>query len=215
MTYIDNVIHAFLLAGEKLDSKVHISVFDQRIKPTNASFPRRILPTSASIRLPEDVAVQQTKAETDVLDLALPPMRNRFDQWFDLQHIDPENPTDAYIPVAGQAYYISNGEPLSFWAFARALWFEYAGYTKSTWKLPAEVGLLYVTIENAICRLFGRHSSMPKEYVYYSIAKRYYNIEKARRMLGYEPIVGLNQGIHMGVKVRLFNLSASPYRLKQ
>ena len=203
LTYIDNVIHAHLLAVSKLGTSVTISAFRNRLRNVDVSLPRRPIPTSATVRLPADVNTsQKTHVEDNPeSEPLLPSARNRFDQWFDLQQIPSEDQENASIPVAGQAYFISNGENPPFWSWMRAVWCEYSGYSKSMWAIPGEIALAYATVENAFCRLRGRSSTMPKPYIQLALASRYTNIEKARRLLGYEPVMGLDEGLRLAVKV--------------
>lgn len=203
LSYIDNVVHAHLLAAEKLGTSVPSSVFDYRIKPTSASLPRRKLPTSLTTGGGSGSGVVDTE-KADLLlaeEPRLPAGRNRFDQWFDLQSIPAEDKEKVEIPISGEAYFISNGEALPFWSWARAIWYAYAGHDRKMFALLPDVGLGFVTLENWWCWLVGKESAMPKAAVYYSITKRTYNIEKARRLLGYEPLVGVDEGLKRSIKV--------------
>ena len=49
----------------------------------------------------------------------------------------------------------------------------------------------------------GKEAGFTRYRVGYSCATRYHNIEKARRVLGYEPEVGLEEGVRRMVEVRL------------
>lgn len=205
-TYIDNVVHAHLLAAEKLGSRVHVGEFDERLKPVSLSVDRRQLPTSRTSPLPGDGGAQMIHDTQDVgkEDPPLPALRNRLDQWFDLKFVPAEERDAAFLPVAGEAYFISNGEPVPFWSWGRAIWHEYTGHhNRKMFALPPEVGLMYATAENWLCWLLGKQSAIPKTYITLSSSKRYYNIEKARRMLGYEPLVGLDEGLKRSIQVRL------------
>lgn len=198
-TYVDNIIHGHLLAAEKLADKVHVSVFDERTPVVQGSLPRRKLPTSETAPLTGDNLTEEEKKE---LDPPLPAVRNRFDQWFDVCQLDREkHAEDCYIPIAGQVFYVTNGEPVPFWSWARAIWYEYAKYDRPLRALPGFVGLAYAGVLETIGKITGRPSLMTPAKVKYSIAKRYYNIEKARRLLGYEPIVGLQDGLERTIAV--------------
>jgi len=195
LTYVGNVVHAHLLAAEKLGTSVPASVFDDRLKPTSPSLPRRRLPTSVDNAQANGSAPAPTEGEP-----ILSANRNRFDQWFDLQSIPESDKDTVQLPIAGEAYFVSNGEPLPFWSWARAIWQAYSGHDRKMFALPPDIGLAFVTLENWYCWLVGKESTMPIEKVYYSITKRTYNIEKARRMLGYEPIVGVDEGLKLSIQ---------------
>lgn len=197
-TYIDNVVHAHLLAATKLGDSVHYTVFNERLRPVAASIPRRMIPTSKNV---PSTSGDQVVAQDDSIDPPIPATRNRLDQWFDLQYVPEEDKDVAYLPIAGEAYFITNGEQVPFWNWARKIWHEYAGHSKKMFGLPVDIGLAYATIENALCSLMGKESAIPKNRISLSVCKRYYNIEKARKMLGYEPVIGLDEGLKIAVKV--------------
>lgn len=215
-TYVGNVVYAHMLALEKLGTSVPASVFNDRLSPVKGSLPRRKLPTS--VTAPSSDAKESEAALTEEggqIDPPLPAARNRFDQFFSLQNVSPEELEDACLTVAGQAFYITNGEPVPFWSWARALWYEYAGHDKSMINLPTEIGLIYARVLSAACWLAGKESSLPVASVYYSTARRYYNIEKARRILGYEPqttlVDGMKEAVAVSVETRLLRwLSFEP-----
>lgn len=196
------MVYAHLLAVEKLGTSVPASVFDDRLAPVKGSLPRRKLPTS--ITAPSSDAKDAEAALTQQggqIDPPLPAARNRFDQFFSLQSASPDDPENSRVHVAGQAFYITNGEPIPFWSWARALWYEYAGHDQKMINLPTEIGLIYARVVSAACWITGKESSLPVASVYYSTSKRYYNIEKARRVLGYEPQTTLVDGMKEAVAV--------------
>jgi sterol-4alpha-carboxylate 3-dehydrogenase (decarboxylating) len=47
----------------------------------------------------------------------------------------------------------------------------------------------------------GKQPGFTRERVGYSCSSRWFNIEKARRVLGYEPDVGIQEGIAISAKV--------------
>lgn len=143
-----------------------------------------------------------SEEEKKALDPPLPATRNRFDQWFDVDYVDREKDIDdCYIPIAGQVFYVTNGEPVPFWSWARAIWHEYASYDRALWALPTAVGMAYASVFDVIGRITGKPQAMSATKMKYSIAQRYYNIEKIRRMLGYEPLVGIDEGLKRSIAV--------------
>ena len=104
--------------------------------------------------------------------------------------------------MAGQAFFITNGEPIPFWDFPRAVWAEYNGHEPGfVVALPVSVGLLAGSGAELFGKLSGKTPNLTRGKVVYSTVNRYYNIEKARRVLGYEPQVGLQEGIKRAVAV--------------
>ncbi len=63
------------------------------------------------------------------------------------------------------------------------------------------LGLTLAGWAETFSRLTGRESQFTRYKVTYSASSRYYNIEKARRALGYSPIVSVEEGIRRSVDV--------------
>ncbi|GAA6019613.1 hypothetical protein JCM10207_006943 [Rhodosporidiobolus poonsookiae] len=203
-TYVDNVVHAHLVAAERLGQSVPLSVLDARTHAVDLTVPRRKLPTS-NFR-PESLLAKEKELDPSFQndphgDAPLLAARNKFDQYY------PDTVTSTLdlnekgeIPIAGQAFFITNGEPVPFWDFPRAVWAAYNGHVPSfTVPLPAFVGLAIAGIAEAVMGLLGKTPNMTKGKIVYSTVNRFYNVEKARRILGYEPIVGLEEGIKRAV----------------
>jgi len=117
------------------------------------------------------------------------------------------------LQVAGQAFFITNGEPCYFWDFARAVWHgldakfpEARKNKRSQIVLPRVIGLAAATGAEWFSWLVGKEPTFTRMKVSYSCATRWHNIEKARRVLGYEPEVGLHDGVKklVEVSVRMF-----------
>ena len=113
--------------------------------------------------------------------------------------------------VDGEAFFITNDSPVPFWDFMRKIWAE-AGWTggdRKPWVIPAPLGHF---IASAIVWVFWIFTlgfvpapvSLVK-VMNFSTQTRTYNIEKAKKRLGYLPIVGLEDGIRRGVRWHLQN----------
>jgi sterol-4alpha-carboxylate 3-dehydrogenase (decarboxylating) len=108
--------------------------------------------------------------------------------------------------VDGEAFFISNGEPAYFWDFIRKVWQERGlpedkSYNvKKVFVLNAGVAIVLATILEFVMGIFGKSPNFTRLAVRASTMTRYYNIDKARRRLSYEPIVSLEDGIKRGVK---------------
>jgi sterol-4alpha-carboxylate 3-dehydrogenase (decarboxylating) len=135
--------------------------------------------------------------------------RNRFDQ------LSPTgiNQTKLHYPdkhpmqVAGQAFFITNGEPIYFWDFMRYIWhlldehFPEKRTARKPFVLSKSIGLLAAQASEWVAAAMGKEPTFTKFKVTFSCATRYHNIEKARRVLGYEPDVGLEEGAKLMVDV--------------
>ncbi|KNZ80937.1 Sterol-4-alpha-carboxylate 3-dehydrogenase, decarboxylating [Termitomyces sp. J132] len=113
---------------------------------------------------------------------------------------------DNPLQVAGQAFFVTNGEPCYFWDFPRLVWhhldsvFPGKRQPRKPLKLSKPIGLLAATGAEYAAWLMGKEPTFTRFKVSYSCVNRWYNIEKARRVLGYEPIIGLEEGIKLMVE---------------
>lgn len=112
----------------------------------------------------------------------------------------PSIPLD-HERVDGEAFFITNGEPMYFWDFARAVW-KYAGDTKEpqkdVWVIPPSIGLPIASIIEGAFWIIWQGKAKPnltRRIVNYSSMTRYFNIDKARKRLGYEPLVGMQEAL--------------------
>ncbi|KAF2754230.1 hypothetical protein EJ05DRAFT_153087 [Pseudovirgaria hyperparasitica] len=103
--------------------------------------------------------------------------------------------------VDGEAFFITNDEPVYFWDYARASWRECGPVPPphKVWVLPKGLAYVIATILETILGLFGKQPNLTRQRVNYLAMTRYYNITKAKTRLGYRPIVPLQEGIKRGV----------------
>jgi sterol-4alpha-carboxylate 3-dehydrogenase (decarboxylating) len=105
-------------------------------------------------------------------------------------------PIDPELRVAGQAYFITNGEPSYFWDFHRTVWSLGMNHVAPyKIKMPPAIGMLLATLAEGWSWLTGREAGFTRFRVRFATQKRYYNTERARRLLGYEPIWGVEEGL--------------------
>jgi len=138
-----------------------------------------------------------------------PSYRNRYDQFADASIIKAKlrdldtNP----LQVAGQAFFITNGQPCYFWDVARMFWRQmdnhFPGYrnSKTIFRMPRTAALAAATVAEWFGMISGKVPTMRKLQVAVCCTARWYNIEKARRVLGYEPDLGIEEGIKLAVEV--------------
>ncbi|KAG6827333.1 hypothetical protein H0H92_012182 [Tricholoma furcatifolium] len=132
-----------------------------------------------------------------------PLIRTRFDPLADsaIAKAKLYHPDISPLQVAGQAFFITNGEPCYFWDFPRAVWhrldavFPGKRQPREYIKLPKPVGMMAAAGAEWAGWAMGKEPTFTRFKVRYSCVNRWYNIEKARRVLGYEPIVGLEEGV--------------------
>ncbi|KZT66580.1 NAD(P)-binding protein [Daedalea quercina L-15889] len=102
--------------------------------------------------------------------------------------------------VAGQAFFISNGEPRPFWEFVRALWKEAGHVPKKVTVIPRSVAMVLALLMEIWGWLTGTQPTLTRFKVAMVTTARWCNISKAREALDYEPIYTLDEGIHKSVE---------------
>lgn len=207
VTYIDNVVHAHLLAADKLDSPPLTleSILSEPLQDITLTTGVNHVPTSEArplgpaTHITPDLEKIRAAYETGVQDR--PVVRTKFDIFHEQAlELEDSNP----LQVAGQAFFITNGEPLYFWDFTRAVW-KAAGHVHQgrTVRLSETLGLMLGSAAEWWSWLMGKEPGFTRYRVHFACAHRWYNIEKARRVLGYEPKVGVEEGIQKMVEVSI------------
>lgn len=114
----------------------------------------------------------------------------------------PANPPLDHERVDGEAFLVTNDSPVYFWDFARAVW-RAAGSEAGTdkiWVLPRDVGYALGYLSECFFALIGKPPTFNRQRIVYSCMTRYYDISKAKRRLGYEPLVSLDEGVKRAVR---------------
>lgn len=231
-TYVGNVAHAHLLASDclgvnspmprpayKFQTKELIDKhLPLKMGMTDEDHARAV-PTSIKRQDVAKPATDYCRSVKPLIDLSgvdmvdiRPVFRNRFDPFF--HHVNPRlacggNPqpklksfAKSELQADGEAFFITNGQPIPFWDFPRALWYHYNGHVDSPESIVV-LSLTFALILACLAELFSKLTGRPVQFtryrVTYTACDRYYNIEKARRILGYEPIYGLEDSIKRSV----------------
>lgn len=210
-TYIENAAHAHLLAADRLrpytpdeiaglkeDLKVALPYID-------CTTGARRIPTSECRPLgpyvtppPNAEQITANWNDHDYNGAPKPAIRGRFDQLADSSLAREDN---AQLQVAGQVFFITNGEPMYFWDVPRIAWkfFDEHFGTEKTKRslicLPREVGMVLASAAEWWAWLVGKQPGFTRFRVTFSCVWRCHNIEKARKVLGYEPQVGMEEGL--------------------
>ncbi|KAF4568216.1 hypothetical protein EYR40_010384 [Pleurotus pulmonarius] len=98
--------------------------------------------------------------------------------------------------VAGEAFFITNGSPMCQWDFSRMVW-ERLGDdgSKKVVVIPRSIGLVLATLAEFWSLITGTKTEFNRFSIRYVTATQWYDIDKARRLLGYEPKVSLEEGV--------------------
>lgn len=108
-------------------------------------------------------------------------------------------------PVAGEAFFVTNDDPVPFWEFNRMLSRE-AGYpvaAKDIWIMPKWFMLVLAHITELLYLIFTLGSKKPlltRQVVKTVCAHRTFKINKIKERLGYKPRVSMQEGIQRSVK---------------
>ncbi|OAD01862.1 hypothetical protein MUCCIDRAFT_156373, partial [Mucor lusitanicus CBS 277.49] len=104
--------------------------------------------------------------------------------------------------AAGQAFNLTNGTPVPFWDFASRVWAEDGYYMPNNKKivLSYNASLVIALISETIFsikEMFWDRSQLKeglsRARIKQAMSSRYFDISKARTILGYEPKVGLDE----------------------
>ena len=104
-------------------------------------------------------------------------------------------------PLSGQAYFITNGEPMAFFDFVEDFLVE-LGHPKITGKVPYWLAYSVAAIAEGWDTLRGgsfKENGMSRFAMRYMVTHHYYSIDKAARDFGYQPKVSLAEGIKLTV----------------
>lgn len=112
--------------------------------------------------------------------------------------------------AAGQAFNLTNGTPIPFWDFASRVWAVYGCYIPNNKKIilskgaSSVIAVISETIYNIKLMFWDKSQvkeGLSRARIKQAMSSRYFNINKARTILGYEPQIGLDEGIKLSVAV--------------
>ena len=102
--------------------------------------------------------------------------------------------------AAGQAYFITNGEPMPFWDFIRKVAAR-LGFPPVKYRAPKSLVYAIAAVMEGIDTLKGgtlnAEDGLTRFAIRYICTHHYFSIEKARRELGYNPSVTVDEGIEL------------------
>ena len=105
--------------------------------------------------------------------------------------------------AAGEAYFITNGEPMPFWDFVRKV-VNRLGFPPIKYTVPKSLMYFIASIKEGIDNLKGgtlnTEDGLTRFAINYMCTHHYFSIEKARRDLGYNPAVSVAEGIEITCK---------------
>ncbi|OUS24635.1 NAD(P)H steroid dehydrogenase [Gammaproteobacteria bacterium 45_16_T64] len=113
-----------------------------------------------------------------------------------------ENKLGPNSPVSGQAYFVTNGEPMAFFDFIEKFLIN-VGYPPIKGKVPYWLAYAAAAVVETIDTLKGgtlnSEDGLTRFAVRYMVTHHYYSIEKAYQDFGWKPAVSLDEGIQLTV----------------
>ncbi|KAE9374009.1 NAD(P)-binding protein [Stipitochalara longipes BDJ] len=109
----------------------------------------------------------------------------------------------ADMKVEGEAFFVTNEEPVPFWTFSRMIW-KGMGDEKNYEKvfvLSQKAALIAAKIVSIPFNFLGKTSPFTEKIVLYCCMTAYFNNKKAETRLGYKVKVSLKEGIEKTCKV--------------
>ncbi|OJD10350.1 hypothetical protein ACJ73_09832, partial [Blastomyces percursus] len=99
--------------------------------------------------------------------------------------------------VDGEAFNVTNDSPVYFWDMARSIWALMGKVVEPEKAIALPEGALTVIggLLEMVFGLFGKKPRMSRKEVRFSCMTRYYSCEKAKRRIGYVPVVPLEEGV--------------------
>ncbi|KAG4419678.1 hypothetical protein IFR04_007178 [Cadophora malorum] len=118
------------------------------------------------------------------------------------------DPISADGDVAGQAFFITDGQPMSYYTFARKIWYIAGDRTEKAHIRLVSFWLVIVTawMNEIFYFIFSVGQKRPQVGTYdvKELTRGFrWSIEKARRVLGYEPS-GMDEGLRRGVEGAIY-----------
>lgn len=125
------------------------------------------------------------------------------DNLYDFMYID--NAVEAHVlaienlltteTAAGEAFFISNQEPVYFWDFLAYVWAQFGHVPAFQVHIPMQVAWVVGLILEVITWMFRLASTLDRGSVKDGVRTQYSNNEKAIRILGYVPKVKMAEGV--------------------
>ncbi|CAG8550552.1 13901_t:CDS:2, partial [Acaulospora colombiana] len=96
-------------------------------------------------------------------------------------------------PVAGEVFIITNDSPVPFWDLPRYIWAQFGHFPPYIIKFPGFAGSLIALFAEYSSYYTGKETGLNRYRIKFTVNNRYFNISKAKKLLGYEPIVDLEE----------------------
>lgn len=103
--------------------------------------------------------------------------------------------------ATGEAFFISNDEPVYFWDFLAFVWAQFGHVPRWRIYIPAAIAWFVGAILEWITFFTGKESTLDTGSVQDGVRTQYADIGKAKEVLGYVPRVGISEGVRRSCRV--------------
>jgi len=105
--------------------------------------------------------------------------------------------------LGGRAWFVTNGEPIGFWEFVDRV-LSAMGMPPTRGRIPYRVAYAAAAVAEGVTSLLGRDAGPENGFtrfaVRYMCTHHYFSIDRARRDLGYQPAVSIDEGIRRTIE---------------
>jgi sterol-4alpha-carboxylate 3-dehydrogenase (decarboxylating) len=112
--------------------------------------------------------------------------------------------------AAGEAFFIQNNEPITFRDFCLAVWAHFGHIPPFQITIPITLAWTAGLLAECVTWMTGTATTFSRGSVKEACSMRYANGDKARRILGYEPRVGIEDAIRLSCEVRFPEAALEP-----
>ena len=111
-------------------------------------------------------------------------------------------PMPEHQRVDGEAFFITNGEPIYFWDMLRAIWAVQGSQLgpDDFRSISKDLGVTIGWLAETVSWCLGRQSLFTRQRVIYTNMTRYFSIDKAVSRLGYAPLYNMQEAVQRSVK---------------
>ena len=103
--------------------------------------------------------------------------------------------------AAGEAFFIQNNEPISFREFCLEVWKNFGHVPPFEIHIPQDLAWFLGLVSEWLTWISGSPTTLSRGSVKDACSMRYASGEKARRILGYEARIGIEDGIRRSCQV--------------
>lgn len=105
--------------------------------------------------------------------------------------------SESTYDVAGECFFITNDSPIYFWSFAREIWKRDGNLPRMKIFIPKSLGIILGYLAQGVAALLRKEPTFTAFRVRTACATRYYDITKARTVLGYAPKWSLQEALSL------------------